>query len=84
MAGNWLGGAKPNTLGGDITIVTEVTERTGSFGTALQALDAARAGNTQALQATGLGTFAADRAAADVVAEGSFGLDAFKTIFGGE
>ena len=82
MAGNWLGGAKPNTLAGDITIFTEVAARTGSFTTADQALDAAREGNTQELQATGLGTFAADRAAADVVRQGVFGLNAFNDIFG--
>ncbi|MCA3244028.1 MAG: hypothetical protein INF43_01815 [Alphaproteobacteria bacterium] len=82
MSKTWLGGDDPNTLEGGINIVQEVTKRTGSFGTAVTALDAARAGDTPGLQATGLGTFGADQAAADVIKSGVFGLHAFDDIFG--
>ena len=82
MSKTWLGGDDPNTLSGGISITHEVTVRTGSFGTAVAALDAARAGDTAGLQATGLGTFAADQAASDVIKSGVFSFDSFDNIFG--
>ncbi len=78
---DWLGGPKPGTFGGDVSIFSEIARRAGNH-TAQIGLDAARAGNTEDLQQSGLGTFGANLAAERVTKSGTFGLGAFDDIFG--